>query len=123
MFATCSPAAYVSRGGHEYALVAPEASDVPVRRGSTIAIPLYDGNLAAGSNWQQTLHYLGTVSVPSYQCLKLAPYVAGSHRVALFRVIGNAGSHAFVPVELRLAQMPERCVSCRMVHFFVRVAH
>ena len=121
MIAACQAPAYVSHAKQEYALIAPETADVHVRHGSTIAIPLYDGSLAPGSSWRGTLQYMGTVVVPSYQCFKLAPYVAGSHRVALFRVIGGVGTHTFVPVQLRLAQMPERCASCRMVHFFVRV--
>jgi hypothetical protein len=94
---------------------------VEVRHGEIVAIPLYDGTLDNWADWTAVLHYVATVWTPSYQCFQLAPYVAGSHRVALFRVIGNSGQHTFVPVRLRLSAMHERCVSCRIVHFFVRV--
>lgn len=99
----------------------PETPNVPVKRGQTLTVPLYDGKLAPSEGWHSVLAYVKTVRVPSYQCFQLSPYTAGSHRVAVFRVIGQPGQNTFVPVELRLAAMHEQCVSCRMVHFFVRV--
>lgn len=117
----CTPPAYVYYAAQRYAAVPPETAGFRVNEGGIVAIPLYDGAISRGSDWRNVLRYIATVSVPSYQCYRLSPYVAGSHRVALFQVVGHPGDHAFVPVELRLSQMRERCVSCRIVHFFVRV--
>jgi hypothetical protein len=67
------------------------------------------------------LHYTATVTVPVVQHFRTPDGVVGSHRVALFRVTGRRGQRAIVQVMLRLPHARERCVSCRLVHFFVRV--
>ncbi len=117
----CNAPHYVYQADHRYEAIPPETANVSVTHGQIIAIPLYDGKLSGASDWRNMLRYVATISVPSYQCYRLSPYVAGSHRVALLRVVGHTGQHTFVPVELRLAQMHQQCVSCRIVHFFVRV--
>lgn len=119
---TCpAPPAYVQIDGRHQTLVPPETPNVPVRPGQTILIPLYDGKIASYGDWRSVLRYEKAISVPPYLCFRLSPYTAGSHRAAVFRVVGYPGQKTFVPVELRLAAMRETCVSCRMLHFFVRV--
>ena len=101
------------------ARVIPVEHPYVVKPGETIAIPLYNGTLAPGSDWKNVLRYLGTVSIPARLCLRTEDGTFSSHRVAVFRVNAPAGLRAIVPV--LLSGFRQTCVSCRTVHFLVYV--
>jgi hypothetical protein len=108
-------------GPTEFQVLPPESSRFSVVHGQLIAVPLYDGMLRSNAEWKTVLRYLGTVTVPANECIRTAAGSAASHRLALFRVIGQRGEGATVLVGLKLPALRERCVSCRTVHFFVHI--
>lgn len=113
--------AWLQFGRTQYQVVRPESSFLSVAPGAYLAIPLYDGQLVPLRGSQAVLRFLGTASAPVPECIRIADRHAMSNRMALFRAIGNPGEGGVVQVRLRLPELHEPCMSCRTVHFFVRV--
>jgi hypothetical protein len=116
----CSTPPVVSVERRRYR-VAPPERDFYVHPGETVAIPLYDGELVSPSELPKMLRYLHTIVVPDQSCIQGAFGSASSRRVALFLVTGTPGQGETMWVHLTLAQLKERCVSCRIVHFFIHI--
>jgi hypothetical protein len=99
-------------------VIAVRESRINLSRNAVVAFPLYDGKITeVGSG----LRDIGVVRMGAQRAVSIAGHVARSRRAEIFRVVGVPGETGVVTVLLRLPDMTEHCVSCRVVRYFYTI--
>jgi hypothetical protein len=112
--------------GRPAIIVPAERSGFAVQPGEIIGVPLYDGRIRSLGSSAPVFRHLATARLPSPVCISVgAPGAwqkACSSRVAVFKVVGNDSyGGGQILVYLRLPGLREQCVSCRVVHYLVKL--